>query len=265
VTGVQTCALPICDRYFPVALAAQAGEATLHVTDRISMTSTLLPNSNLLARFWDKPQHTRIVSTQVIPTDTLDHVLEESGILLDAIKIDVQGGEQSILDGARESFKRSVITAEIELSFLERYSGLTRFHEVVGFMDGLGFDLIDIGRIKRYRYRNNAGIVNPGLGLGDRAGRIAFCDATFMLRDEALRDRLLSSTPANGEHATLKAIMLMLVHGKADIAAWLFDAASQTIDQRARDALGRYLDGLGGKHFGRKGFHKALDYLARRV
>ena len=108
-------------------------------------------------------------------------------------------------------------------------------------MDECGFDLIEIGRIKRYRYRNASGILNAGLGMGDRPGRIAFCDATFMLRDEALRERILSPDAANGPDAALKAVMLMLVHGKADIAASLFDVASERIAPATRAVLARYL------------------------
>ena len=80
------------DRYFPVALAAGEGRATLNVTKRVSMTPTLLPNVPLLGRFWDKPDHTAIVSTLEIPTDSLDSVMQANQIALDAIKIDVQGG-----------------------------------------------------------------------------------------------------------------------------------------------------------------------------
>lgn len=254
------------DRHFPVALAAAAGTATLNVTRRVSMTSTLLPNAALLSRFWDKPRHTEIVETMSIPTDTLDHVMQQNGIHLDAIKIDVQGGEQAILSGARACLAQSILLAEIEVSFIERYVGLRRFHEVIAFMDECGFDLIDIGRIKRYRYRNAAGIVNPGLGMGDRAGRIAFCDATFMLRDEALRARIQAPDAANGPDAALKAIVLMLVHGKADIAASLFDETAARLPEPVRAALARRLGGFGRRwHFGRRHAHRLLDYLARRV
>jgi FkbM family methyltransferase len=250
------------DRYFPVAIADAKGEATLHVTKRISMTSTLLPNVRLLSRFWDKPDHTSIVATQQIPTDTLDNIMAANRIKLDAIKIDVQGGEHAILRGAANCLSNDLFFVEAESSFLERYSGLRIFQDVVALMADHEFDLIDVSRIKRYRYANNFGIVNPGLGLGDRAGRLAFCDAIFMLRDETLLARIRSGDDAN---LALKAIMVLLTYGKADIAAWLFDAASDRVPPAVCDQLARYFRNLGGRHFGRKGLHKALDYLARKV
>ncbi|MBB3980596.1 FkbM family methyltransferase [Sphingobium fontiphilum] len=253
------------NRYFPFALAEQAGTATLNVTRRISMTSVLQPNAPLLARFWDKPDHTRIERTISVQTDTLDHLMAQGGIAVDVMKIDVQGFERSILAGAEETLERSLFLAEIELSFIDRYSGLTRFEDVVRHMRQKGLELVDIGRIKRYRYRNAMGIVNPGLGMGDRAGRVAFCDATFMLNDDLLRERILAGGGGNGTDLGLKAIIALLVHGKADVAAWLFDACADTLPDRARAALQKYLVGLGGRHFGRRGWHKALDYLARKV
>lgn len=253
------------DRYFPYALDAQAGTGTLNVTRRVSMTSMLQPNAALLSRFWDKPDHTTVTRTISVETETLDQLMAFSGIGVDVMKIDVQGFEHAILSGAKATLADTVFLAEIELSFLERYSGLHRFEDVVDLMRDSGFDLIDIGRIKRYRYANAAGIVNPGLGMGDRAGRLAFCDALFMLRDDVLRDRILAGGGANGPDLALKAIIALLVHGKADIAAWLFDNCAARLPEGTRAALNRYLRSLGGRHFGRRGWHKALDYLARKV
>jgi FkbM family methyltransferase len=253
------------DRYFPVAVASGKGIATLNVTKRVSMTSTLLPNQPLLSRFWDKPEHTQIVSTMEIPTDSLDCVMRASSIALDAIKIDVQGGEYEILAGASDVLASSLFLAEVEVSFLERYSGLRTFKDIVSLMARSGFDLIDVSRIKRYRYRNSFGIVNPGLGLGDRAGRLAFCDAIFMLNDDTLLERIEAGGGENGPNLALKAILVLLVYGKADIAAWIFDAARERIDPKAAEALSLYFKGLAGKHYGRKGLHKALDYIARKV
>ena len=42
-------------------------------------TSTLLPNVELLGRFWDKPGHTNIVRTIEVPTDSLDNLMQSNG------------------------------------------------------------------------------------------------------------------------------------------------------------------------------------------
>jgi FkbM family methyltransferase len=249
------------DRYIPVAVAGEKGRAVLHVTRRVSMTSALVPNAPLLKRFWDKSEHTEIERSFEVPTDTLDNIAAAHRLVLDALKIDVQGGEYDILTGARAALK-SVILAEIECSFLERYVGIRTLDAVVALMRENGFDLIDVSRLKRYRYRNSFGVINPGLGHGDRAGRLAFCDAIFLPSEE----RLLQRLALEGGRFAEKAIMALLVYGKADIAAFLVDAAGETLDPDYRKAATRLLGGLKGRRrFDRSGLHRALDYLARRV
>lgn len=252
------------DRYFPVAVAAGPGEATIHVTRRVSMTSALQPNSALLERFWDKPTHTEIVSSFAVPTDSLDNVVSDHGITLDAVKIDIQGGEHAVLSGASRTLGEQAFLAEIEVSFLDRYSGLRPFDEVIAKMREHDFDLIDIGRIKRYRHHNSFGIVNPGLGLGDRAGRLAFCDALFLKKDEPLFDRISSGGGANGADLTLKVVLTLLAHGKADLAAWIFDRQGGRIEQPARDAFCRCFKRLSGRRLGLSGLHLVLDYCASK-
>ncbi|MEQ1931907.1 MAG: FkbM family methyltransferase [Parvularculaceae bacterium] len=248
------------DRYFPVAVAGSKGRATIHVTNRASMTSALLPNAELLKRFWDKSEHTEIVKSFEAATDALDNIVAENAIALDVLKIDVQGGEYDILTGARAALK-SIFLAEIETSFIERYSGLRTFDAVVSLMHGEGFDLIDVSRLKRYRYRNSYGVVNPGLGFGDRAGRLAFCDTVFLKRDETLIARMT----AGGEPAVLKIVLALLVYGKADMAAALFDQGAGRASSELRALFARYFRSVSGKGFRPQGLHRALDYLARKV
>ncbi|NWG70166.1 MAG: FkbM family methyltransferase [Parvularculaceae bacterium] len=248
------------DLYIPVALAGARGRAAIHVTKRASMTSALLPNTELLKRFWDKEAHTEIERSFEAPTDTLDKVVAENGLKLDALKIDVQGGEYDILLGAQAALN-DVFLAEIETSFFERYLGLRTFDAVIALMRERGFDLVDISRIKRYRYRNSAGVVNPGLGLGDRAGRIAFCDAIFLARDETLARRI----EAEGADFTLKLMVTLLVYGKADMAAHAFDQGAARLPSALRDDFARYFKSVSGVGFSLKRVHRAVDYLARKV
>ncbi len=253
------------DRHLAIALARSQGSARLHVTKRVSMTSTLPPNAALLTRFWDKPEHTSIVATRDVPTDSLDSVMRANGIALDAIKIDVQGGEYEILAGGGAVFADSLFLAEIEVSFFERYAGLRTFGDVVALMRERNFDLIEVSRVKRYRYRNSFGIVNPALGLGDWAGRIAFCDALFMLNDEALLARIASAHAQGGPMLALKAILILLAYGKADIAAWIHDAVAERLPAETRRGLEKYFRRKRRHRLERFGLHRQLDRWSRRT
>ena len=253
------------DRYFPVAIAGSKGQARLHVTKRVSMTSTLLPNVESLRRFWDKPGHTTVVRTIEVPTDSLDNLMQANGIALDAIKIDVQGGEYEILTGARSVFANSLFLAEVEVSFFERYAGLRTFGDVVALMRESNFDLIDISRLKRYRYRNSFGVVDPALGMGDWAGRLAFCDAVFMLNNDLLLERIAGDHPHGGPDLALKAILAMLIYGKADLAAWIFDASAARLPSAIGEKLSDFFRSRRSHRFERFGLHRQLDRWARRL
>lgn len=251
------------DRYIPFAVAEGPGRAAIRVTKRVSMTSTLLPNAELLARFWDKSDHTTVVSEFEAPTDSLDNITAANALKIDALKIDVQGGEHAILSGARRTLAEDVILAEIEVSFFERYRGLKTFDSIIVEMRELGFDLVDISRIKRYRFRNSFGVVNPSHGMGDRAGRIAFCDALFLKNDEALMRRILGDQ--EGSRLALAAILVLLTYGKPDIAASIFDRAGGGIAPEIGERLSKHFHGLRRRRIRLPELNRAMDYLARKV
>lgn len=244
----------------PYALGSSARPGKLLVTRRVSMTSLLPPAKDLISRFWDKPRHTEIVEEIPVELRPLDDLAKQHDIRPDMLKIDVQGGEYDMLQGSGDCLRGPVLAAEIELSFIERYEGLKPFREVVGFMEEHGFELIDLWRIKRYRHQNRAGVINPGITAGLRAGRLAFCDTFFLRGDAALMEQVSAS-----RMQAAKAMVLCLVYGKADMAARIHDAARDSFDAADNTLIDRYFRGLSGKHFGKLGVHRALDYFASKV
>lgn len=244
----------------PYALGSSTRAGELLVTRRVSMTSLLPPAHELLSRFWDKPGHTEIVEKIPVELRRLDDLAQAHKIRPDMLKIDVQGAEYDILEGARECLRGPIIAAEIELSFIERYDGLQPFCAVVSLLQEQGFELIDISRIKRYRHRNSAGVVNPGISPGLRAGRLAFCDTLFIRRDEILMEQVAAS-----RLQAAKAMVLCLVYGKADMAARIHDVARDLFDAHDNRRIDRYFRKLSGRKFGLRGLHRALDYLSSKV
>lgn len=249
------------DTLYPVALGPEPGRATLNITALPNMSSTLLPNAALLETFRKKGAHTRVVDHLDMPVDTLDAIAAREGRRVDAIKVDTQGSELGILEGARDCLANSVILAEVEVSFFERYRGQALFRDIEGHMRDHGFELVDLYRLKRYRRLNSAGIGNISLGGGQRAGRLAYGDALFVLGE----DRLLPRIKEEGEALALKAIVSMLVYGKADMAARLFDESIDVIAPERRGPLTRHFRMLGSRFLRNGSLHNVLDYLARHV
>lgn len=248
------------DILYPVGLGPEAGRAQLNVTHLPNMSSTLAPNAELLRSFRKKGAHTEITSAIEIPVDTLDAVLMRDGRQADAIKVDTQGSELDILQGAKDCLSNSCLIAEIEVSFLERYRGQALFRDIEAHMSEHGFVLLDLYRLKRYRRLNSSGIGNISLGAGHRAGRLAYGDAIFMLDEKRLMERIVGQ----GEDAAMKMIFCLLVYGKPDIAAALFDQTADGFGPERRAAVGKHLRAL-GRQVRRNSVHHVFDYLVRRV
>ena len=252
-------------RYYPFLIGDRDGTATLKITRRETMSSTLQPDRNFFAPFWDKPSHTEVVREIGAPMTRLDDLFAAEKLNPDAIKIDVQGGEAAVLAGATETLRTSVLLAEIECSFAPRYEGQETFDQIVATMRELGFALLDVRRLKRYRYRNDAGVRDPSLGRGMRAGRLAFCDAIFVLEPELLWQRIERGGEANGPHAALKAMLLLLTYGKPDLAAATFERGAYAMPPAMRDACALFFSRLKNDGGWRQRLHHRVDLWARRV
>lgn len=248
------------ERIFPFLVGESDGIATLLVTRRTTMSSTLQPNRSFFAPFWNKTSDVEVVETIEASSSTLDALLGREAIQPDAIKIDVQGGEGAVLLGASETLRRSVLLAEIECSFAERYEGQQTIDQIMARMRELGFALLDLRRLKRYRYRNDTGVVDPSIGKGMRAGRLAFCDAIFILED----DELLSRIDTDG-NTGLKAIVLAMTYGKLDLAAALFDRTADRLPPVTRDAFASFFKSMSGDGGWIKQLHHRFDAWAQRV
>lgn len=77
---------------------------------------------------------------------TVDSFIEESGILkIDILKLDVQGAEYLVLEGALGALKNELIdVVYTEVITQPTYVGQKRFDEVLRFFYDLGFDLLFI-------------------------------------------------------------------------------------------------------------------------
>lgn len=253
------------DSIYPVALAAAPSRAVLNITALANMSSTLRPNASLLSTFRKKGPHVAIVDRIELEVDAFDAVCARDARTVDAIKVDTQGSELSILQGAERSLAESVIMAEVELSFLERYEGQPLAADIIAHMAGKGFELIELYRPKRYRAGNRSGVGNPSLGRGQRAGRIAYADGIFFIAEQRLVDRLASLPPGEARLTAMKAMLLLILYGKADIAARWFDLANAYLDADSSRSLGQWFRGLGRRRAASNFVRRLVDALARRV
>jgi len=127
-----------------IALAEAEGEAEFSV-NRNSATNSLLASDARAAVYWrgDTP---RTTGTVTVRTATLDGFCAERSIAgIDILKMDVQGGEYEVLEGARGLLEREGIgLIYMELITAPTYVGQHRLREYLELFDAAGYELFDL-------------------------------------------------------------------------------------------------------------------------
>ncbi|WP_215323926.1 FkbM family methyltransferase [Polynucleobacter sp. MWH-Braz-FAM2G] len=173
------------------ALADYEGDATLLVTRHQTNTSLLKPNRLVIDSIYQNPSDFDVVKEVTVPCTTLDKASLQSGLAPTAIKIDTQGTELSILKGALNCLKNSLLVIELEVEFVELYQHQPLFGEIDSFLRDQGFVLFDLGNLLMLK-RGSYGFSQ------ERKGQIIAADALYFRTPDNLA-KLLDSL--NGESA----------------------------------------------------------------
>lgn len=135
------------------AVGASGGSAVLHV-NRFEQTNSLLPTDDAGASFWgsDVLETDREVEVRVV---ALDDFCREQGVdRVDVLKIDVQGAEMEVLEGARTLLERHAVSVvEFEVIVVPTYEGQHPLHEYLALMDELGYVLSSLFEPVTYELR----------------------------------------------------------------------------------------------------------------
>ncbi|MDR3416683.1 MAG: FkbM family methyltransferase [Nevskia sp.] len=150
------------------AIGASDGEVEINVAAN-SVSSSILP---MLESHSSVAPHSRRLGVEKVPLRRLDTVaadyIDERSVIF--LKIDTQGYERQVLDGASRILPR-LMGIHLELSLVPLYAGQQLMPELIKFMDHAGFDLWDI----------SSDLVDPS------SGRVLQFNATFFRRQDAAR------------------------------------------------------------------------------
>ena len=119
--------------YYPQALGVRNEKRTLYVTNAPMCSSLYKPNEKLL-RLYNNFEVAYLKKEISIETMSLDHFLEENSMSdMDFIKIDVQGAEVDIFEGASRALQDiTFIVSEVE--FIEHYENQPLFGDVCNLL-----------------------------------------------------------------------------------------------------------------------------------
>ncbi len=121
------------------AVGAERGTAPFHIMSASEFNSLLPLKEDVRQHFADIEARDEIV-VEVMPLDDLLHDVAEISVL----KIDVQGSESAVLDGAGETLKRTGALI-LEVNFVSNYEGDTLFTGIHQRMTSeFGFELYSL-------------------------------------------------------------------------------------------------------------------------
>jgi len=121
-----------------MALGAEDGEAEIIVSNESDMSSLLPLRDEILA----VSPSAGATGTERVAVRTLDSVFDDFAGPDDRVfvKVDTQGSERAVLDGAHSSLPR-IAGFQLELSLVPLYTGEAVWRELVDRLEADGFDL----------------------------------------------------------------------------------------------------------------------------
>ena len=173
---------------FPWAIG-DGGETNFFTTKYQAASSTLEPNHDFLRQFLALPTMLEIENQGEVETRRLDDIQEITDC--DLLKIDVQGGELKVLEGATKLLSKvSVVMTEVE--FAPVYKNQPLFSDIDSFLRGQGFFLLDL-------YNKGYASFEAGV-FGDIHSRLMWADAVYIKEPQQFNNF--------NQHKLLKALLI---------------------------------------------------------
>jgi hypothetical protein len=169
----------------------------------------------------------------------LDNQLKAHGIDdIDFIKIDAQGSELFVLQGAERALETSVIGVEVEAAFTGLYADQPVFADVDALMRKAGFYLFDL---RPCYWKRRA-----GADIGGPRGQIIWADALYLKSPSSLARMAAALAGSRQKSKVLKAITIALLYGYGDFALEIATSGmpglevkeQATVEERIRGGLG---------------------------
>ena len=220
--------------FINAAAYSRATQLPLNIGRAGGTSSIFEPNHAFLARFPD-PGRYDVVERVEVRADSIDHLLRAHGVKdVDFIKIDTQGAETPILDGAAQMLRECVIGVEVEVIFAPLYVGQSEFGEIDARLRQAGFQLFDL----RPSYWKRT----AGARYGGPKGQLVFADALYLVTEDAFQRRLDAIEDSVARSSKLlRALAVCLLYGYADFAIELLEPNRGLLDREAAEKVASQL------------------------
>ena len=201
---------------FPQAVWDKNDNLNFNLTNKPEVSSFFEPNKELLLKFPDYKRF-EIKSVNSLSTTKIDDIkLSE----VDFMKIDVQGGELNVLNGATNTMNR-VFGLEVEIEFLQIYKGQPLFGEINDWLFKRNFEFIEFLKLYRWERHQLKGY-----------GQCVFADALFLKMPEYINFNLLSDEKIKSY------LSILLLYKRFD----LIDKSFEMFSNDKRNLLSGFID-----------------------
>jgi len=224
--------------YVPVALGGDVGSYPFYVTYDQFCSSLFRPIERLAK---ERPRLAEMRVREIVTTDTqtVDGWMGSAEIgRLDYLKLDAQGAELAILEGASNSL-HTVRAIKLEVQFSQLYEGVPLFAEVDAFLRSRGFALWRLGELSHCGFEDASAEVHEILDYDSQrvevlagGGQLLWANA-YYVRTETT-DRSCQVDWAD----SVRDACLAQVHGYADLAEISLRRARDMAPSDVRTALG---------------------------
>lgn len=160
---------------FRLAIGNSDGQLTVNVSGNAGLSSSALPMLDLHA---SAAPHSRYVGAESVRQERLDALFPTLGLRASNrvfLKVDVQGYEKAVLDGAGQLFSdRAFLGLQLELSLAPLYAGAMSYREGLDFAERAGMTIMGLDPV----------FADP------KTGRLLQADAVFFLPEEHASDSI---------------------------------------------------------------------------
>ncbi len=200
-----------------LALARHSGERDLYITKHRGYCSLLQVDerSEWFGRY--RPGEGDLVTVSRVPTTSVDEYAAGRGLDIDFLKIDTEGTELEVLEGAARELEGAILGLRVNVNFQRCYKGQAVFSDIDRYLDTRDFFLLNLDYFGRGVPRNGL-FRNPDPLTADteRYGILIGTDAVWLKHYERVCERL----KGGGDplpHATLKYAYFCMLNHAGDV------------------------------------------------